>query len=568
MAMNYFASTCKWSLFLCFCIFSLFTTSLYAQENYDISIYNGEGKPIAGAEVDLRPCGLNVQKTIGDGTVHFSLPANVGCYVTIRKFGMQEVVTSVAPSLTHQIPIAMTPDRSADFVGTVMAAGSTAPVSGAIVYARSHTSNHWTKTTANASGQFSLRLLPRQEYVLTYAQTGFADEQRVVQTERNIPQNVQLPTVDLRSGASATMAWLAQNPLGVPNFVDIPALLPGGGNGYTVQIASGPTDYSEVSMKFGDLLTYGRLYTIVEDDRYKLHLGIYRSRQEAQAVVNKIKPDFPGAFATTESNIDESMFTQSGEPIAMRGSAGGTAPAQYSTPITSRVIQPKKDLVSKGVAPQVYSAPQQYSAPRNAANNRYAIQVGAFSTDGPIAMNKFAKLDGLGDIYSKVENGAMKVRVGLWTTYEQAQAAKRSAAARGFKDATIVTENLEDPALQNYLSQSAQAAQEAAPEEIDPRPVVYSYKSPVTPAAKTVTAGTGYYIRIAALSNPDRFNPQPYQELGSVEMRKLGNGMTLVLLGRYSSLKEARSAHKKLQAQGFKEPYVVKEEAGGDLKRM
>ncbi|MEO6038951.1 MAG: SPOR domain-containing protein [Saprospiraceae bacterium] len=550
--------TIKGSLFFYFSLFILLATSLSAQESYDFSVYNGEGKPIGGAEVDLRSCGLSVQRTLSDGTLHFTLPTNTGCYVTIRKFGMQEVVTSVAASLVHQIPIAMTPDRSAGFIGSVLAGSG--PLSGATAYARSRTTNHWTKATANAGGQYQLRLLPRQEYVLTYAQSGYADEQRVIQTERDNPQNVQLQTVVLQPGNSVTMAWLAQNPGGVPKFVDIPALQPGGANGYTVQIASGPTDFTEVSMKFGELTPYGRLYTKQEGDRYKLRLGIYTSRQEAQAVVNKIKPDFTGAFATTEPNISENMIVQSGQSFAANGSAA--APAQYSTPISPRVIQPQRTWEAKGVAPQ------QYATPANNENTRYAIQVGAFTTDGPIAMNKFSKLDGLGDIYSKVENGILKIRVGLWTSAEQAKAAKRSAVARGFKDATVVTENIQDPALKNYLAQSAAARQEAMPVENDPRPVVYSYKSPVAPKTKTVITSQPYYIRIAALSNPERFNPQPFQGLGSIEMRHLDNGMTLVLLGRFSSLKQADATRKKLRAQGYNDPYVVKDEGAGNFKRM
>lgn len=549
--------TFKWTLFLCFGFFILVTTAINAQEAYDLSIYNGEGKPLGSAEVDLTACGGNVQRTVSDGTLHFTVPAGTGCYVTIRKFGMQEVVTSVAPSLNHQIPVAMSPDRSAGFIGSVLIDGSNAPVSGAIVYARSRTSNHWTRATANAAGQFMLRLLPRQEYEMTYAQSGYADEQRVIQTERDNPQNVQLQAVALRPGTSRTMAWLAQNRSGIPDFVDIPAMQPGGANGYTVQIASGPTDFTEVSMKFGNLVKYGRLYTKQEGDRYKLRLGIYTSRQEAQAVVNRIKPDYTGAFATTEPNISENMVVQSGQPITYSTTVNGSAaaPAQYSTPSTSRVLQPKKSLYAKGTA-----SPQ----PANKDNARYAIQVGAFSTDGPISMNRFAKLEDLGDIYSKVENGSMKVRVGLWKDDDQAQAAKRSAIARGFKDAIIVMESTNDPALQNYLS----AKQESTPVENDPRPVVYAYKAPKQTTAKSVKAGSGYYIRIAALSNPERFDPQPFAGLGSVEMRRLENGMTLVLLGRYASLKEAQAAHRTLRVEGYKDPYVVKEEMGGGFKRM
>ena len=545
------SSTLQWLLSFCICISLPFTNSLGAQEVYELYLYGGEAKPIGGAEVDLTPCGLGVQRTIADGTLRFTLPSGTGCYVTIRKFGLQEVVASIAPSLPRQISIAMTPDRSADFVGSLREEGA-APLSGAVVYARSLTSNHWTKTTTNIKGQYGLKLQPRQEYVLTYAQAGFADEQLSIRTGRDNPQSTQLPAVSLRPGSSKTIAWLTGNPGGVPDFVDIPALRPGDANGYTVQIASGPTNFTEVSMKFGALTSYGRLYTIEEGGRYKLRLGIYATRQEAQGVVNRIAPDFAGAFATTEPNVTAEMFVQAGQvarenPVTNRNAA---APVQYSTP-TAPVWKPERSTSAKGTVRQRSAAGK--------ADIRYAVQVGSFSTEGPIAMNTFARLDGLGDIYSKVENGALKVRVGLWASYEQAQAARRSAAARGFSDATIVTERADDPALQAYQG----AASTTTQENDDPRPVVYSNS---TPTAKS--GARPYYIRIAALSNPERFNPQPYQSLGDIEMRRLENGMTLVLLGRFGTLKAAEAARAKLRKQGYNEPYVVKEEGEGKLKRM
>ena len=198
------------------------------------------------------------------------------------------------------------------------------------------------------------------------------------------------------------------------------------------------------------------------------------------------------------------------------------------------------------------------------------VTVGATLTCWLRLENGAARLDGLGNIYSKVENGALKVRVGMWTTVDQAEYARRSAAARGFSDATIVAERADDPALQNYLETGA--APTPAPATSDPRPVVYAYSPPAAKTEKsaksTKSAAQPYYIRIAALSSPDRFNPAPFEDLGSIEMRRQDNGMTVVLLGKYGSLKAAEAARKKLRTKGYTDPYVVKEEAGGKLTRM
>ena len=74
-------------------------------------------------------------------------------------------------------------------------------------------------------------------------------------------------------------------------------------------------------------------------------------------------------------------------------------------------------------------------------------------------------------------------------------------------------------------------------------------------------------IRIAALSDPSRFNPEPYRDLGAIEMRPLANGMTLVLISGFRDARETLIAQDELRARGLREPYAVKE-VNGKMERL
>jgi len=154
----------------------------------------------------------------------------------------------------------------------------------------------------------------------------------------------------------------------------------------------------------------------------------------------------------------------------------------------------------------------------------------------------------------------------VWNNHANADVAKTEAINRGFQDAIVITEKASDQSLQNFLldgaaaTPAAQKQRSGAESARQVRPTEYS-----TPT-QTTSSKTGepkpYYIRIAALANPENFDPRPYQALGSIEKRPLENGMTLVLLGGYATLESATSAQNQLRDKGYLDPYVVKDDKG------
>jgi hypothetical protein len=72
-----------------------------------------------------------------------------------------------------------------------------------------------------------------------------------------------------------------------------------------------------------------------------------------------------------------------------------------------------------------------------------------------------------------------------------------------------------------------------------------------------------YYIKIAALAVPERFDATPLADIGGyIEKRKGDKGMTNILLGGFADIESATKAHNKVISKGYEGTYVVKDEKG------
>ncbi len=295
---------------------SLLAAQNTSGESYQISIHDSFGKPVAGAEIDAAPCGLGVIRSDASGNAAFSLPPGANCYLSIRKPGLQTALVPIRSTDSHTLNIAMGNDRSGPFTGSVFAAGSGAPLPGATVYARSNSGNHVTRTLTDARGNYTLRLNPRQDYTVTFAQNGYQDQSLNLKTAQTLAGTESIAPVQLSPGVSDLMAWLVKNPSGVPRRVPVGPFLEGDQNGFGIQLASGKAAFTEPGNKFADLADYGKFYFKQENDLYKLRLGIFRTRDDAQAVVDDISVKFPGVFATAETGVSETMFIDYNPPAS------------------------------------------------------------------------------------------------------------------------------------------------------------------------------------------------------------------------------------------------------------
>lgn len=71
-----------------------------------------------------------------------------------------------------------------------------------------------------------------------------------------------------------------------------------------------------------------------------------------------------------------------------------------------------------------------------------------------------------------------------------------------------------------------------------------------------------YYVRVAALSNPQNFDVAQYRQYGEVEFRSNAKGLHIVLVGGFASLDDARRTQLAIQARGHKDAFVVRDDEG------
>lgn len=151
----------------------------------------------------------------------------------------------------------------------------------------------------------------------------------------------------------------------------------------------------------------------------------------------------------------------------------------------------------------------------------------------------------IGNVYVQKENGMYKVRIGPYQTQREAKETLLKVKSKGRKDAFIVvhrTAELDIPSIQEI-------EKEALVERVMPEPAV-----------ETAPSGE-YKVRIASYLHPGAFKPDGIEKLGTLESYRKGE-WTIMMLGGFSSVQEARKAKEVVVSKGFTDAAVVVDKEG------
>jgi hypothetical protein len=522
---------------------------------HHVLITDENDKPISGAEIDLSDCYGDKGYTDKSGKFTFDeLNKSIECQVVIKKIGYRDTEISLTNFGKKNIKIALQVETREQFSGRVYDARSKAPVRGVTVSIEQQDGNKMVETQTDEDGKYALFLEPDNSYVLNYSKYGYVsqisksflgmDSGKIPSTfiekedsdegdgyeeysttskpvehssdEYDTPVLRKKPTDDVEKGAEK------------------PTL-----RGYSIQLAATPEEPSDAKLRSYEPLTNdGNIYVKAEKKLHKIRLGIFKTKEEADVVFKKLvaSKSTKDAFIVEETNAQADLFVGGIAEAPMK-------PSEYDLVEQTTTKSSKKPGVL------------------------YALQLGSFASEKAIVVSNYANLRGLGNLYSNTENENTQVRLGIWDNHEKAEAAKEEAINRGFPKAIIVTEKADDPDIQEFILDSENptakknAKMHSEKGENAPKPQVYSNEEE--------TALNPYFIRIAALSNPDRFDSKSLEDLGSITKRKAENspGMTVILLSGFETLADAEAALVKVQRRGYSEAYVMKE-INGTLRRQ
>jgi hypothetical protein len=533
-----------------------------------LQVTDESAKPVPNAEVDLLDCGSGTGRTDGSGKYYFeSLSKPSDCHVNISCEGYEDATVSLYSFGKQPVIVAIKRDGKIQFNGKVLDVVTRNPLYGAIVQYQEPGTGKTIQTSTDVEGRYTITVVQGQTYNINYSMDGYREAdvktKPLVTTRGNQLHEILLEKPKPYSDLSAQMAALSNNTApvqysapsitrptatakGLVSAPPIAAPQPEPLNGYAIQVAASPEAVSETKLKpYEDLSKYGNIYVKKESGLNKVRLGIYPTKEEADKNLKDMTKQrkYVSAFVVEERGADKSLVL--GPPAAP------VKPAAFSAP-----VQGLSASSAKGI-------PSQAPTPTSNSLIRYSVQLGSFASEKPLNINDYAGIAKYGNVYTRNENGMNKVRVGVFGDYDDAEVVRNQAVKEGFRDPMIVTEKANDPAIQGFLQPAV-----ANPAPVTaPKSIAAPKSSQVKPAALAAAAPAAnpefpYYVKVAALSHPEKFDETPLDNLGGVIEKRPAGKLTNILLGGYADLASAKQAYARVKAKGYEGAFVVKDMNG------
>jgi len=498
-------------------------------EKYTIYVNDDQGRALPAAALNLTTCGLGTLYTDVAGKGSFYFPVGTTCNMIVQKDGLEDVIIPIHTQTSREISITMSADKRTKFSGLVYDANTRQTAHAVVITAKSRQSGHEALASTNTGGRYSLWLRPYQTYDITYSREGYMNFTNAIQAERYSPVELELAPVNIQP-LTTTPATYSATPasagmISLAELEKTPETTTSKVDGYSIQISADKENYTDNELrKYDAYAERGNIYTVKEGQYYKLRLGVYPTKEKAEAALSKLAPTPKDAFVIRESQATQNMLV---DETASKGT--DPAPAMYSTPSSSAV--------------------------------RFAVQVASFPSGKPIPLADYANLNTLGTTYVQQENERARVRVGAWESHEKAEAVRAEAVRLGYQDALIVTEKADAAPI------AVPAQNTPAPKSvftpISATPAQYSTPGGATPTP--ASAGTAkFHVRICALDEPYSFDQKKVEGLGgAIERWPIGDTKKIaVMLSGFTTPDQAISATDKIRARGFPDAYIIAEESG------
>ncbi len=361
-------------------------------DNVTIIVKNAaDGTPLPNVAIDFSSCGERSEMTDAKGIFSFQAVQGLDCNLAFRKDGYlnqsYQFTTGTMRLQSREIEVMLT-RIGEEYAGRLVNYTNRIPVEGATITATNQTTNTTMSTLTDANGDYILALSPNTTYVVRYSSPGFRDVSRTVRTagrfERDVLGIMELIPVGVNVRPETDITPKGPETPTSPSTVQ---------RGFAVQAAAVRTPSLS---GYNDLRNFGTLYAKEEGGVYKIRVGVFTTREEAQRVLRLVNNQgYEGAFIVQET---------------------GGATTTESTPA--------KDLTPKSPAEDPFPT-----------SGRYKIQLAAYRD---VKNFDSSKIRGLGAIEDQQRGNFTVKYLASYTTIEEARRVLREAQTAGFKDAFIV----------------------------------------------------------------------------------------------------------------------------------
>jgi hypothetical protein len=422
-------------------------------ESANIVVVNN-GAPIKDAKVTVTQGNGSNLKKLPSGNFLLDLNDNKTYALEVKREGFQTKTVMVEPEyikksrivevdLARDIPTEMrTKDVKPKFKGTVYDGVSERPLEGVLVRATDQETNAQMEAVTDKWGEFFFQLDKTSNYLITYSKESYIIGKMQVlpadMKETKLKQYVMRPYAlsdkemvasvdkDFKKAPSAAPA-----PTDIPKIYNQPvvttkspqrdASLP---PVYAVQLQVTNMDNIINFSQFEDLKGMGNVYTVSEDNKRKIRLGIYKTRTEIDSVLKKIQGlNYKGVYVVEEKNekaVDANMFKPLPKPLPK------------PIPMPKSAPQPK---VGNDKVPTVYSTTPPKPKAVVAEDKTYKIQIAAMKKPEWFDDSKVSQLWKIDQV--KVGDNTLFIMDGI-KTLAQAKDLKAKVKAAGYKDAKVV----------------------------------------------------------------------------------------------------------------------------------
>lgn len=365
-------------------------------DNIELRVRNAsDGTPLPGASIDFTNCGEGLFRADSRGVYSFQAVEGLNCDIVIRADGYNDATFKISTLGMRQNRgyDIMLSRRGEEYVGKILNYASRMPVAGVAVSATNQSTNSTMEANTDVNGDYALALSPNSSYVIRYSRPGFRDISRTVYTTQANDRTIL---------GVISMLPVAMDPSNIPDVIN-----PGGGDvspkdpnapaiasGYAVQVAA----LSQPGLEgFSNLTSLGQVYSKYEDGKYKIRVGVFGTKAEADRVLSSVKAKgYKGPFITTEEgNV---------QAVQPKGGAENTAPV---------------------------------TQPLSPTRGRYLIQLAAYKN--PQWFNS-SGLEAYGSIMDGQRDGLTIKYLAYFDDIEQAKQVWQRAKAAGFSTAFVVVD--------------------------------------------------------------------------------------------------------------------------------
>ncbi len=488
-----------------------------APRTLKITVEDEDGRPVPKAEVDLSDCSDQIGMTDANGVFRFEeLEKSMDCNIVVRKIGYRDTEIEQKRFGKASVTLTVTLERDAreSYTGRIIDAATRKALSGVTVTVDFGDDEDGFETESNDEGQYTLMVEPGETFVVNYSKPGYVStierirfneddfelDRLSLESDSDSDEEEDDETAD--SGKASNSPFVKLVPVKQRNkTVAIDQI-----SGYSIQISATPKEPTQSKISsYESFSADGNLYLLKEKNMYKLRLGVFKTRAEAESVLKKI--------AARKDN--EKAFV-----VAERGA--GT------------------DLV-------VRKTPQKSSGTTPAASY-YVLQIATYNDVRDIKAREYEDLRSLNaNLFSYSKDGEIFLYLGVWPSQEDAKKARAEVQKLDYEDVTVVKVESNDPDIQEFIL--------AGVNEKSGNPAAKSpYSAP--------DVSRPFLVRVASVANPDRFNAEELEKYGQIETRPSENspGKTLILVGRYASTVEAARVRNKIVAETrYKDAIVIKD---------